>query len=121
MSGGHVEPGEHPEVTVHHNMKLEFDPQEFYRVQWFELNTLPLERTDPHLERFARQLARLGIEPASVLERPDIVTQALESFEPSSSVGFSDYLILAGASAVGQGPLESFDQKFGKLVSVEKL
>ena len=56
-----------------------------------------------------------------VLERPDIVTQALRSFERTPSVGFSDHLILAVASAAGHGPLGTFDQKLGKLKGAAKL
>lgn len=35
---------------------LAFDAEEFHTVAWFDLAALPLERTDPHLERFARKL-----------------------------------------------------------------
>ena len=56
-----------------------------------------------------------------VLERPDVVMRALESFEKIPSVGFSDHLILAVASAAGHGPLGTFDQKLGRLNGVDKL
>lgn len=38
------------------NQPLAFDEHEFYRVQWFALNQLPLERCDPHLHRFCAKL-----------------------------------------------------------------
>lgn len=36
---------------------LEFDRQEFHRIAWFPLDQLPLERSDPHLARFAAKLS----------------------------------------------------------------
>lgn len=39
---------------------LWFDPGEFCNIAWFGLDTLPLQRCDPHLERFA---AKLGSSP----------------------------------------------------------
>ncbi len=39
---------------------IEFDRAEFHGVQWFDVASLPLERADPHLGRFAAKLfARL--------------------------------------------------------------
>ncbi len=38
-----------------------FDPTEFYRIAWFDLDALPLERTDPHLARFAAKLQAWAI------------------------------------------------------------
>jgi 8-oxo-dGTP diphosphatase len=35
---------------------LEYDRAEFHQVAWFRLDQLPLERTDPHLGRFAHKL-----------------------------------------------------------------
>ncbi len=33
-----------------------FDAAEFHTIAWFPLDNLPLERSDPHLERFGRKL-----------------------------------------------------------------
>lgn len=35
---------------------LTYDPDEFYTISWFDLDALPLSRTDPHLARFAAKL-----------------------------------------------------------------
>jgi 8-oxo-dGTP pyrophosphatase MutT (NUDIX family) len=100
-SGGHVEPGEHPDATVRRELweelrlpahflfpqpifltvtqtvgshaghtdvslwyvlrgdsqqALQFDRDEFQQVAWFSIAGLPLERSDPHMGRFAAKL-----------------------------------------------------------------
>ncbi len=35
---------------------LHFDRDEFYNICWFPIDELPLQRTDPHLERFINKL-----------------------------------------------------------------
>ena len=35
---------------------LQYDAEEFARIAWFPLDALPLERTDPHMARFAAKL-----------------------------------------------------------------
>lgn len=42
----------HGDCTV----PLLYDPDEFYGIAWFDLDALPLSRTDPHLARFAAKL-----------------------------------------------------------------
>lgn len=42
----------HGDATV----PLMYDPDEFYGVAWFDLDALPLSRSDPHLARFAAKL-----------------------------------------------------------------
>lgn len=37
---------------------LAFDREEFNSVRWFDLDSLPLERSDPHCERFAAKILR---------------------------------------------------------------
>ena len=37
-------------------MTLEFDRTEFNSLQWFQKDNVPLERTDPHMERFLAML-----------------------------------------------------------------
>lgn len=41
---------------------LQFDEDEFYQVRWFALDALPLERSDPHLARFAAKLQALALD-----------------------------------------------------------
>lgn len=36
---------------------IEYDHAEFHAIAWFPLDQLPLDRTDPHMVRFARKLA----------------------------------------------------------------
>jgi 8-oxo-dGTP pyrophosphatase MutT (NUDIX family) len=100
-SGGHVEPGEHPQETVRREVReelgidaaflfttplfltvtqtrgtvarhtdvslwyvlladctksLEFDAGEFHDIRWFALDNIPLERADPHMQRFVTKL-----------------------------------------------------------------
>ena len=38
---------------------LQFDPEEFHAVAWFALDALPLERSDPHMARFANKVRAL--------------------------------------------------------------
>lgn len=38
------------------SVPLTFDAGEFYAIQWFAPDGLPLDRCDPHLQRFARKL-----------------------------------------------------------------
>jgi len=35
---------------------MTYDEQEFDGIKWFELSAAPLDRSDPHLERFIRKL-----------------------------------------------------------------
>jgi 8-oxo-dGTP diphosphatase len=35
---------------------LQYDSDEFQQLAWFPIDALPLERTDPHMERFAAKL-----------------------------------------------------------------
>jgi 8-oxo-dGTP pyrophosphatase MutT (NUDIX family) len=44
--------------VLHGNSRqaLQYDQQEFRQIAWFPLDGLPLERTDPHMERFAAKL-----------------------------------------------------------------
>lgn len=101
--GGHVEPDEHPVVTVTRELweelrlharflvpqpifltmtqtvgksaghtdvslwyvlvgdsrqTLQYDQDEFQQIVWFPMNALPLERSDPHMERFVAKLRR---------------------------------------------------------------
>ncbi|MCH9613421.1 MAG: hypothetical protein SP1CHLAM54_04210 [Chlamydiia bacterium] len=36
--------------------EFDYDPREFKTVAWFKLDELPMERTDPHMKRFAQKL-----------------------------------------------------------------
>jgi 8-oxo-dGTP diphosphatase len=39
--------------------KYSYDQTEFNKIWWFRFNELPLDRTDPHLERFCSKLFQL--------------------------------------------------------------
>ncbi len=49
---------QHTDVTLWYVLKgdssetLSFDKDEFHHIRWFAMDELPLQRTDPHLERF---------------------------------------------------------------------
>jgi len=38
--------------------EIEFDRSEFHRVRWFHKDNIPLDRSDPHMDRFLRKLYR---------------------------------------------------------------
>lgn len=42
------------------NLPLLFDLNEFHGVRWFDIEALPLDRTDPHLARFVQKLESLS-------------------------------------------------------------
>lgn len=42
-----------------HRQEYIFDTGEFYGIQWFDLDHIPLDRTDPHLGRFIKKLQAL--------------------------------------------------------------
>lgn len=52
----------HTDVTLWYvfvadpNVKFTYDQTEFKKVEWFSMDRLPLERTDPNLSRFCRKL-----------------------------------------------------------------
>lgn len=44
--------------TADSTVRYEFDRSEFSRIQWFPMDQLPLERTDPHMSRFREKFVR---------------------------------------------------------------
>lgn len=54
------------------DVNIEFDKEEFHQIQWFSLNDIPYERTDPHLKRFIdkiyKKLATLNTYNASAMQ-----------------------------------------------------
>lgn len=56
-----------------------------------------------------------------VLQDPEVVLAALQSFRARPSVGFSDCLILELARAAGHLPLGTFDRNLGRLGGAERL
>lgn len=40
------------------SVKIDYDEREFHQVRWFKMGELPLDRCDPHLERFVDKLCR---------------------------------------------------------------
>jgi hypothetical protein len=43
-------------VNAKRSQAMTYDAQEFNGIKWFELSEAPLDRTDPHLERFLLKL-----------------------------------------------------------------
>ena len=54
-----------------------------------------------------------------VLESPQVVRDALETFRASRGAGFSDCLVLAVARGTGNLPLGTFDRKLARLRGAE--
>ena len=42
------------------NIQYDYDRQEFSRIQWFGLDDVPYDRTDPHMERFIHKLKKIS-------------------------------------------------------------
>jgi predicted nucleic-acid-binding protein len=56
-----------------------------------------------------------------VLQDPDVIAAALETFRSRPSLSFSDCLILQIARKAGHLPLGTFDRTLGKVKGTEKL
>jgi uncharacterized protein YpbB len=58
----------HTDVSLWYVLKgnraasLLFDASEFNAAKWFPFTDVPLERSDPHMNRFLRKLAKQNIE-----------------------------------------------------------
>jgi 8-oxo-dGTP pyrophosphatase MutT (NUDIX family) len=37
---------------------LDFDPNEFHRIQWFKIDDIPYEKSDPHMKRFIQKMTQ---------------------------------------------------------------
>lgn len=56
-----------------------------------------------------------------VLQDPDVIAAALETFRSRPSLSFSDCLILQIARKAGHVPLGTFDRTLGKVTGTQKL
>jgi len=56
LSSGHNDVSLWYVVNVGKTQGMTYDNQEFNGIRWFELSEVPLQRSDPHLERFIRKL-----------------------------------------------------------------
>ncbi|MCX7337996.1 MAG: NUDIX hydrolase [Alphaproteobacteria bacterium] len=57
--------GRHTDVSLwyvlkgNHQAHYNFDPGEFHKIQWFDFDKIPYEKSDPHMHRFIRKLSHL--------------------------------------------------------------
>ncbi len=56
LTAGHTDVSLWYIVRVNRNQEIKFDEQEFNEVRWFPFDDVPLERTDPHMQRFLDKL-----------------------------------------------------------------
>jgi len=66
ITAGHTDVSLWYVIDADRHAELEFDKEEFYRVQWFHFSEAPVSRSDPHLARF---LAKLALASRSVRSR----------------------------------------------------
>ncbi len=52
---GHVDVSLWYVLKGNRSMTLDFDREEFFSVKWFHYMEVPLERCDPHMERFLQK------------------------------------------------------------------
>ena len=55
-TAGHIDVSLWYAIKGDRNQDYQFDRSEFYTIQWFHKNKLPLERADPELHRFVAKL-----------------------------------------------------------------
>jgi 8-oxo-dGTP diphosphatase len=54
----------HTDVSLWYLLKgdplctLEYDPDEFHQIQWFKIDEIPFERSDPHMKRFILKMLK---------------------------------------------------------------
>ena len=56
LSAGHIDVSLWYFVIFDRNVRIVFDPIEFYDAKWFPFAEVPFQRTDPHLHRFLDKL-----------------------------------------------------------------
>jgi 8-oxo-dGTP pyrophosphatase MutT (NUDIX family) len=56
LTSGHTDVSLWYVVYVSRDQAIAYDAQEFHDIQWFHYSAAPLNRSDPHLERFIRKL-----------------------------------------------------------------
>lgn len=55
-TAGHTDVSLWYTMEWNHKTPVEFDPGEFNTIKWFDLDDIPLHRTDPHMSRFLKKL-----------------------------------------------------------------
>lgn len=58
LTAGHTDVSLWYVVSAMKGQNISYDAQEFNGVRWFEFSEVPLDRSDPHLERFIHKLKR---------------------------------------------------------------
>ncbi len=58
ITAGHTDVSLWYVINGDRRLALEFDPEEFHSVRWFQCSEAPISRSDPHLKRFLDKLAR---------------------------------------------------------------
>jgi 8-oxo-dGTP pyrophosphatase MutT (NUDIX family) len=54
----------HTDVSLWYLLKgdpsliLDYDPNEFHQIRWFEIDAIPFEQSDPHMKRFIEKMIR---------------------------------------------------------------
>jgi 8-oxo-dGTP diphosphatase len=56
LTAGHTDVSLWYVVRASRAQKIDFDEKEFNAVRWFPFTEVPLERSDPHMDRFLRKL-----------------------------------------------------------------
>jgi 8-oxo-dGTP pyrophosphatase MutT (NUDIX family) len=56
LTAGHTDVSLWYVVNATRSQDISYDVQEFGGIRWFEFSEAPLDRSDPHLERFIRKL-----------------------------------------------------------------
>jgi len=56
LTAGHTDVSLWYVVSATKNQSIAYDAQEFNAIKWFDFSDAPLDRADPHLERFIRKL-----------------------------------------------------------------
>jgi 8-oxo-dGTP diphosphatase len=56
LTAGHTDVSLWYVLSADHQMNYQFDAEEFTAIEWFSLDKIPYERSDPHMERFINKL-----------------------------------------------------------------
>jgi predicted nucleic-acid-binding protein len=69
----------------------------------------------------AKSLEMLLNHEKLVVQDPDVIAAALDSFRARPALGFSDCLLVELARKAGHLPLGTFDRELGKVVGTQRL
>lgn len=58
VTAGHVDVSLWYVFKADSSRQYAYDREEFYKIRWFPLDDIPLDRTDPHLARFCDKLSK---------------------------------------------------------------